>query len=121
MTSTAADLLFDPPPATLLEVENVVKYFPVRSEKFFERVHAQVRAVDGVSFSLRVGETLGLVGESGCGKSTLARLVTALRPVTSGTIRFKGQDLTALNRRQLRPIRRSIQMVFQDPYGSLNP
>ena len=105
----------------LLEVDDVVKHFPVRSGALIERVHAQVQAVDGVSFSLKVGETLGLVGESGCGKSTLARLITALQPVTSGHILFKGRDLTTLNRRQMRPLRRSIQMVFQDPYGALNP
>jgi oligopeptide/dipeptide ABC transporter ATP-binding protein len=104
----------------LLEVDEVVKYFPVKSGAF-SRTRGSVKAVDGVSLDLKVGETLGLVGESGCGKSTLARLVTALHPVTSGHIRFKGKELTTLNRRQLRPLRRSMQMVFQDPYGSLNP
>jgi oligopeptide/dipeptide ABC transporter ATP-binding protein len=105
----------------LLQVDDVVKHFPVRGGALLNRASAQVRAVDGVTFSLKVGETLGLVGESGCGKSTLARLVTALHPVTSGHIRFKGQDVTTLSRRQMRPLRRSVQMVFQDPYGSLNP
>jgi oligopeptide/dipeptide ABC transporter ATP-binding protein len=105
----------------LLEVDDAVKHFPVRGGAVFRHAVDQVRAVDGVSLSLRIGETLGLVGESGCGKSTLARLVTALHPVTSGHIRFKGQDITTLSRRQMRPIRRSLQIVFQDPYGSLNP
>ncbi|MGH9046089.1 MAG: ABC transporter ATP-binding protein [Acidimicrobiales bacterium] len=105
----------------LLEVEDVVKHFPVRSNSLSARSNASVRAVEGVSLDLRVGETLGLVGESGCGKSTLARLISALHPVTSGKIRFKGQEITALDRRHMRPLRRSIQMVFQDPYGSLNP
>ena len=121
-TSTQGDLAVDATDAqVLLEVDDVVKHFPVRSGALIDRTHAQVRAVDGVSFSLKVGETLGLVGESGCGKSTLARLITALHPVTSGHVRFRGQDITALNRRQMRPIRKSVQMVFQDPYGSLNP
>ncbi|HEY3842114.1 MAG TPA: dipeptide ABC transporter ATP-binding protein [Acidimicrobiales bacterium] len=106
---------------TLLEVDDVVKHFPVRGGALIQRTVAQVRAVDGVSLSLKRGETLGLVGESGCGKSTLARLVTALFPVTSGHIKFKGQELTTLSRREMRPLRRSIQIVFQDPYGSLNP
>jgi len=105
----------------LLQVEDVVKHFPVRGGAVRDRATGQVRAVDGVSFSLKVGETLGLVGESGCGKSTLARLVTALHPVTSGHIQFKGKEITTLSRRQMRPLRRSVQMVFQDPYGSLNP
>jgi oligopeptide/dipeptide ABC transporter ATP-binding protein len=106
---------------TLLDVDQAVKHFPVKGGALVARTIAQVRAVDGVSFDLKRGETLGLVGESGCGKSTLARLITALHPVTSGHIRFKGQDITTLNRRQMRPLRRSMQMVFQDPYGSLNP
>ena len=110
-----------PGDAPLLDVENVVKYFPVRGGAVVQREVAQVRAVENVSFTLTTGETLGLVGESGCGKSTLARLVTALQPVTSGHIRFKGEDLTTLSRRQMRPVRKSLQMVFQDPYGSLNP
>jgi oligopeptide/dipeptide ABC transporter ATP-binding protein len=122
MTLPAADLSVESREGdVLLETTDVVKHFPVRDGALFGRDHAAVRAVDGVSFSLKVGETLGLVGESGCGKSTLARLVTALHPVTSGRIRFKGRDITSLNRRQMRPLRRSLQMVFQDPYGSLNP
>jgi len=105
----------------LLDVDNVVKYFPVRGGALVTRTISQVRAVDGVSFQLKRGETLGLVGESGCGKSTLARLITALHPVDSGHIWFNGKDITTLSRRQMRPLRRSMQMVFQDPYGSLNP
>jgi oligopeptide/dipeptide ABC transporter ATP-binding protein len=105
----------------LLEVEDAVKHFPVKTGALVNRGGEKVRAVDGVSFQLKTGETLGLVGESGCGKSTLARLITALHPITSGHIRFKGQDIAAMSRRKIRPLRRSIQMVFQDPYGSLNP
>jgi oligopeptide/dipeptide ABC transporter ATP-binding protein len=105
----------------LLDVEDVTKYFPVGSHALGRRADEYVRAVDGVSLSLKGGETLGLVGESGCGKSTLARLISALYPLTSGHIRFKGTDIGTLSRRQMRPLRRSVQMVFQDPYGSLNP
>jgi oligopeptide/dipeptide ABC transporter ATP-binding protein len=105
----------------LLELKDVVKYFPVKGREFFGGGNAHVHAVDGVSLSVRSGETLGLVGESGCGKSTLARVMTALHPATSGTITFKGQDITKLSRNKMRPIRRHVQMVFQDPYGSLNP
>src|ERR1700685_2983902 len=106
---------------TMLEVEEVRKYFPVRSTAVRRSGGDEVRAVDGVSFALRTGETLGLVGVSGCGKSTLARLITALQPITSGRILFKGENISTLSRRAMRPLRRSIQMVFQDPYGSLNP
>lgn len=104
-----------------VELDNVVKHFPVKSSSLFRREHAAVHAVDGVSFTIRQGETLGLVGESGCGKSTLARLLTGLYPVSSGNVRFDGRDITNLSRRAMRPVRRDIQMIFQDPYGSLNP
>ena len=98
----------------LLRVDDVVKHFPVRG-------HGAVHAVDGVSLSVRRRETLGLVGETGCGKSTLARCMSRLYELTSGTVVFDGQDISALSRRRLAPIRRDIQMIFQDPYGSLNP
>jgi peptide/nickel transport system ATP-binding protein len=100
----------------LLEGVELVKHFPVR-RRSEERVHA----VDGVSLEVRRGETLGVVGESGCGKSTLGRLLVRLREPTSGTIRFDGADITTLSRRELRPFRREMQMIFQDPYASLNP
>ena len=104
----------------LLEVTDLVKNYPMRSGVLRRRV-GTVHAVDGVSFSLGVGETLGLVGESGCGKSTVARSVLRLVEPTSGSIRIDGKDITHLSKSELRPIRRSLQIVFQDPFASLNP
>jgi oligopeptide transport system ATP-binding protein len=105
----------------LLRAEHITKYFPVRKGVLLQREIARVHAVDDVSFELRAGETLGLVGESGCGKSTLARCIARLFPLTGGTVVFEGRDISRLSRRQLRPVRRDLQMVFQDPYASLNP
>jgi oligopeptide/dipeptide ABC transporter ATP-binding protein len=105
----------------LLVVSNLRKYFPVRQGVFIQRQIAAVKAVDGVSFSVRPGETLGLVGESGCGKSTTGRLVTKLLDPTSGTIRFDGRDIEKYSRRQMRRLRGDVQIIFQDPYSSLNP
>jgi oligopeptide transport system ATP-binding protein len=107
--------------APLLEVTNLVKYFPVKSGLFFDHEVAQVRAVDDVSLSVREGETLGLVGESGCGKSTLCRTVMQLLTPTSGSVRFEGREIAGLSRKQMRPLRREMQMIFQDPFASLNP
>jgi oligopeptide transport system ATP-binding protein len=104
----------------IVELENVKKYFPVR-QGVFSRGHAHVHAVDDVTLTVRKGETLGIVGESGCGKSTTARLMLRLLDPTDGTIRFEGQDISRLSHRQLRPLRREMQMIFQDPYASLNP
>jgi oligopeptide transport system ATP-binding protein len=105
----------------LLEVTDLVKHFPIKSGILIDREVGRVRAVDGVSLTLNEGETLGLVGESGCGKSTLCRAILQLTPPTSGSVRFGGEELVGRNRRQLRPIRRQMQMIFQDPYASLNP
>jgi oligopeptide/dipeptide ABC transporter ATP-binding protein len=105
----------------LVRVDNLVKHFPVHGGGIIRRVVGHVQAVDGVSLVLRRGETLGLVGETGCGKSTLARCIAGLIPVTSGKVTFDGRDITNLSRRAMRPYRREIQMIFQDPYGSLNP
>src|SRR5690349_11249860 len=105
----------------LLEVTNLVKHFPIRSGMVIDREVARVRAVDGVSSTLGEGETLGLVGESGCGKSTLCRAILQLTTPTSGSVRFAGEELVGRSRRELRPIRRQMQMIFQDPFASLNP
>ena len=105
---------------TILEIEDLVKYFPIRAGLLRKTV-GQVHAVDGVSLSLKAGETLGIVGESGCGKTTLGRTIIRLTDPTSGSIRFKGVDITGYSRNQMREIRREMQIVFQDPYASLNP
>jgi oligopeptide/dipeptide ABC transporter ATP-binding protein len=105
----------------LVRVDNLVKHFPIRSGGLLGRTVGQVQAVDGVSLAIGRGQTLGLVGETGCGKSTLARCIAGLIPVTSGTVTFEGSDITNLSRRAMQPYRRQIQMIFQDPYGSLNP
>ncbi|WP_327086489.1 ATP-binding cassette domain-containing protein [Nonomuraea sp. NBC_01738] len=105
----------------LLEVDQLVKHFPITSGAVIKHTIGQVRAVDGVSLRVAAGETLGLVGETGCGKSTLARCIAGLYPTTSGKVAFDGADITNLSRKRMRPYRRDIQVIFQDPYGSLNP
>ena len=105
----------------LIEVKDLRMYFPVSSGLLFNRTTAYVKAVDGVSFSVRRGETLGLVGESGCGKTTTGRCILQLYKPTGGQIIFDGQDLSTLSTRQMRAMRRQMQVIFQDPYSSLNP
>lgn len=104
----------------LLRVKGLKKHFPIR-KGVLQRQVAAVKAVDGIDFEVRKGETLGVVGESGCGKSTMGRVITRLQDPTGGTIEFEGQDITRLGAGKMRPLRRDIQMIFQDPYGSLNP
>src|SRR5947208_11623884 len=105
----------------LLVVEDVKKHFPVTRGIIFQKQVGAVKAVDGVSFAVKSGETLGIVGESGCGKSTLARCIMRLFDITDGQIIFDGRDITKLSRTNMRPIRRELMMIFQDPYASLNP
>jgi len=106
--------------APLVEVEDLVKHFPIRGGVLQRTVNV-VQAVDGVSFTIRRGETLGLAGESGCGKTTVGRVLLRLIDPTSGTIRFDGQDISKLGGSALRPYRRRMQIIFQDPYASLDP
>jgi len=105
----------------LVEVRDLVKHFPLTSGILFKREVGTVRAVDGVSFDVLRGETLGLVGESGCGKSTTGRMLLRLLEPTSGSIRFEGREITELRGEELRKLRSDVQMIFQDPYSSLNP
>ena len=104
----------------ILEVENLKTHFPVR-QGILQRVVDHVRAVDGINFSIQPGETLGLVGESGCGKTTVGRSILRLVPATDGVVRYEGDDVFSMNAREMRAIRRKMQIIFQDPAGSLNP
>ncbi|WNZ08894.1 dipeptide ABC transporter ATP-binding protein [Streptomyces sp. 11x1] len=115
-TSTTA-----PPAEPILEVNGLVKHYPLTEGILFKKQVGAVKAVDGVDFALGRGETLGIVGESGCGKSTVAKMLVHLERPTAGSIRYKGEDVTKLSGRALKTVRRNIQMVFQDPYTSLNP
>ncbi|MDP9256974.1 MAG: dipeptide/oligopeptide/nickel ABC transporter ATP-binding protein, partial [Actinomycetota bacterium] len=105
----------------LLRAQGVVKHFAVGARRFLPGGGQSVQAVDGVSLEVRRGETLGLVGETGCGKSTLARCLMRLYELTAGSVEFDGNDISTLSRRQLRPYRQRMQLIFQDPFGSLNP
>jgi oligopeptide transport system ATP-binding protein len=105
----------------IVEVRNLIMHFPVTTGLIFQRKIADIKAVDNISFSIRKGETLGLVGESGCGKTTTGRCILMLYEPTSGEVIFEGQDLTRMGSRGIRRIRRSMQIIFQDPYASLNP
>src|SRR5512137_1954060 len=105
---------------TLLTVEDLVMYFPIR-RGVFQNVVGHVHAVDGISFEIKRGETLGLVGESGCGKSTTGRAILQLYRPTAGSVVFNGKEMTEIKGEELRRMRRHVQMIFQDPYASLNP
>ncbi|WP_340540126.1 ABC transporter ATP-binding protein [Nocardioides sp. GXZ039] len=118
-THSAAKL--DPSAPPILTVNNLKMYFPVKSGGVVRRTIGHVQAVDGVSFEVPEGGSLGLVGESGCGKSTTGRLITRLYKPTSGSMMFEGHDLASLDNKEMKPLRREVQMIFQDPYSSLNP
>jgi oligopeptide/dipeptide ABC transporter ATP-binding protein len=105
----------------LLEVQNLTKYFPVGDKGFFTKEKQVVKALDGITFSLKRGETLGIVGESGCGKSTMGRAILRLHEPSTGTIIYDGKDITHIKKREMRDNRKDLQIVFQDPYASLNP
>ncbi len=105
----------------MLRVENLVKHFPITQGVLFQRQVGAVQAVDGITFELQKGETLGLVGESGCGKSTTGRLIIGLEQPTSGRVLWEGRDISTLSRDEVNVFRRDVQMIFQDPYSSLNP
>ena len=105
----------------ILEIRGLRKWFPVKSSHLFHGEKKYVKAVDGIDLTVRHGETLGIVGESGCGKSTLGRTILKLIPPTDGTILFDGRDITGLSDKEMRPVRRDMQIMFQDPYASLNP
>jgi oligopeptide transport system ATP-binding protein len=124
---STTELRPDPTPGSiprgdpLVKLEGVKKWFPITRGIIFQRTIGHVHAVDGIDLEVYPGETFGLVGETGCGKSTTARLITRLLDVTEGKVWFDGQDVTRLSRRKMRPLRREMQMIFQDPYASLNP
>ena len=105
----------------LLEVKDLIKHFPITKGIIFSRQVGAVKAVDGISFTVRHGETLGLVGESGCGKTTTGRVILRLIEPTSGEVRFEGKDVPSLSKEELRELRKDMQIIFQDPYASLNP
>ncbi len=105
----------------LLEVENLTKYFPVRKQSLFTRRVGMVKAVDGVSFAIEEGKTLGLVGESGCGKTTVAKLILLLETITKGSIKFDGKDICQMRGDEVKEYKRFVQCIFQDPFSSLNP
>src|SRR4249920_3463869 len=120
-TATAPAPTYDPSAKAILTVSDLKKYFPVKSSGLIRRTIGNVQAVDGVSFEVPEGSALGLVGESGCGKSTTGRLITRLYEPTAGSMMFEGHDLATLSNRAMTPMRKEVQMIFQDPYSSLNP